>query len=274
MKTNHHNIITVWTLLAILALSGCAAISPPTSPDVVSGERPGYVLGYLKTSELPNSKAFLPPPPAPGSAGFAADEEAYAVTRKLRGTPRWVLATKDADLTFPNAAEAFSCALDISISQAETPHLNILLRRVRTDASRVNDGAKAFYKRQRPYLAHGDTSCTPHMRHKSDSYPSGHASIGWAWALILAEIAPDRADTIFARGLAFGESRVVCGVHWKSDIDAGRVVGASVVSRLHTDPVFMAQMKLAKQEIEAARMQGAESPLDCAAEMKAFAAGL
>ena len=149
----------------------------------------------------------------------------------------------------------------------------MLIRRVRADASRANDGAKDLYKRQRPYLAHGDASCTPEEKHKDDSYPSGHSSIGWAWALVLAEIAPDRADAIFARGLAFGESRVVCGVHWRSDIEAGHVVGASTVSRLHADPVFAAQLDLARKEIEAARAAGAKSPLDCAAEAKALATG-
>ena len=262
-----------WAFLAFLMLAGCATVSPPTSPDGLSGGRPGYVIGYLNPAELPSGQAFLPPPPAAGSAALAADEEAYKSTRKLRDTPRWALATKDADLTFPNAAETFSCVLAMPISQEATPHLNMLIRRVRADASRANDKAKDLYKRQRPYLAHGDASCTPQEKHKDDSYPSGHSSIGWAWALVLAEIAPDRADAIFARGLAFGESRVVCGVHWSSDIEAGRVVGASAVSRLHADPVFAAQLELARKEIEAARAAGAKSPLDCAAEAKALAIG-
>jgi acid phosphatase (class A) len=271
MKTYHVRIGLA--VLAFLTLAGCATVSPPTSPDGLSGGRPGYVIGYLKPAELPSSQAFLPPPPAAGSAALAADEEAYISTRKLQGTPRWTLAAKDADLNFPNAAETFSCVLAMPISQEATPHLNMLLRRVRADASRANDKAKDLYKRQRPYLAYGDASCTPRERHKDDSYPSGHTSIGWAWALVLAEIAPDRADAIFARGLAFGESRVVCGVHWRSDIEAGRVVGASAVSRLHADPVFAAQLGLARKEIEAARAAGVKSPLDCAAEAKALLSG-
>jgi acid phosphatase (class A) len=144
---------------------------------------------------------------------------------------------------------------------------------VRADASRANDKPKDAYKRRRPYVAHGDASCTPREKHKDDSYPSGHASIGWAWALTLAEIAPARADAVLARGLAFGQSRVVCGVHWKSDVDAGRVVGAAVVSRLHADPVFAAQLSAARKEIEAARSAGAKSPLDCAAQAQALASG-
>jgi len=257
--------------LAAALAAGCAAIVPPTSPTELSQGRPGYVIGYLQPAALPDSRALLPPPPATGSAALAADEDAYRSTRRLRDTPRWALAAKDADLTFPKAAEVFSCVLAMAVSEEATPHLNMLLRRVRADASRANDKAKDFYKRRRPYLAHGDASCTPREKQKDDSYPSGHASVGWAWALALAEIAPDRANAILARGLAFGQSRVVCGVHWKSDVAAGRVVGASVVSRLHADPVFAAQLAAARKEIGAARSAGAKSPLDCAAEAQALA---
>lgn len=259
-------------LLVLAALAAaCASVVAPTSPADLPQVRPGYVVGYLQPGELPDSKSLLPAPPATGSAALAADEEIYLATRKLRDTPRWALATRDANLVFPQATEVFSCALDLTISEATTPHLNMLLRRVRADASRANDAAKDYYKRRRPYLAHGEASCTPQEKLKDDSYPSGHSSIGWAWALTLAEIAPERANAVLARGLAFGQSRVVCGVHWASDVEAGRVVGASVVSRLHANPVFAAQMAGARREIEHARSAGLKSSANCAAETQALA---
>jgi acid phosphatase (class A) len=257
-------------LIAALA-AACATVVAPTDPAGLSGGRPGYVIGYLAPAQLPDSLAILPPPPAAGSAAFAADADAYRSTRKLRDTPRWALAVSDADLGFPHAAQIFSCALDLPISAEATPHLNILLRRVRADASRVTDKAKDHYKRQRPYLMYGEASCTPQYKYKNDSYPSGHTSIGWAWALTLAEIAPERADAVLARGVAYGQSRVICGVHWQSDIDAGRVTGAAAVSRLHADPVYAAQMAAARKEIEKARAAGLKSPQDCAAEARALA---
>lgn len=259
--------------LAAALATGCATVVPPTSPDELPQVRPNYVIGYLQPAELPDSHGLLPAPPAANSAALAADEDAYRSTRKLRDTPRWALATKDADLEFPKAAETFSCALAMPISAEATPHLNMLLRRVRADASRATDKAKNYYKRRRPFAVHGDKNCTPGERLRDDSYPSGHSSIGWAWALVLAEIAPDRANAILPRGLAFGQSRVVCGVHWKSDVEAGRLVGASVVSRLHADPVFAAQLAAARKEIEGARAAGLRSPLDCAAEAQALAIG-
>jgi acid phosphatase (class A) len=88
---------------------------------------------------------------------------------------------------------------------------------------------------------------------------------------VLAEVAPDRANAIFARGLAFGQSRVVCGVHWKSDVEAGRIIGAATVSRLRLDPVFQAQVAEARKEVDAARASGRRSPLNCATEAAALA---
>ncbi len=243
------------------------APSPPTKlPEV----RPGYVAGYLQPAQLPDSLAVVAPPPAPGSAILAADEEVYKATRRLRDTPRWAQATKDAELRFPRAAEVFSCTLGMPISEQITPHLNMLLRRVRMDASRANDRAKDHYKRLRPFVLTGEPGCSKEQS-SPDSYPSGHASIGWAWALALAEIVPDRADEILKRGLQFGMSRVVCGVHWMSDVEAGRIVGASTLSRLHAESVFLAQMALARREIETTRAAGMKPAVDCEMEARAWA---
>ena len=87
------------------------------------------------------------------------------------------------------------------------------------------------------------------------SHPSGHSALGWAWALVLTGIAPDRADALLQRGHAFGQSRVVCGVHWQSDVAAGRLVASATYARLQSDPVFQAQRTLARKELAAARAQ-------------------
>ena len=45
-----------------------------------------------------------------------------------------------------------------------------------------------------------------------------------------------------------GQSRVICGYHWQSDVDAARVVASAVVATLHTKPAFLQQLEKAKQE--------------------------
>ena len=256
--------------VVVALVAGCASVEvPPTKlPEV----RPGYVAGYLKPEQLPDSLAILSGPPAAGSAAIAADEAFYRSTRSFRDTPRWTLATSDANLRFPHAAEALSCALGLPISEQATPHLNMLLRRIRMDASRANDRAKDHYRRARPYVVTGEPACE-RDRSGYESYPSSHSSVGWAWALVLAELAPDRADAIFARGLEYGTSRAFCGMHWMSDVEAGRIMGASTVSRLHGDPVFLAQMDHARREVAASRAAGGKPAVDCEGEARAIAAG-
>ena len=110
---------------------------------------------------------------------------------------------------------------------------------------------------------------------KDGSYPSGHTAIGWAWALILCEIAPEQTDAILARGRAFGQSRVICNVHWHSDVVEGRFMGAAAVARLHVDPAFRAEIEAAKAELAAVRAKGLKPTRDCQAEADALArAGL
>jgi acid phosphatase (class A) len=65
------------------------------------------LAGYLEPEALPNRLALLPPPPAEGSAAFALDEAVSRKSLALRGTPRWELASEDAELMFAEAAGTF-----------------------------------------------------------------------------------------------------------------------------------------------------------------------
>ena len=263
----------LFVLLAIAITAGCASTKQQSGPMAVPEIHPGILAGYLDPETLPNSLALIPPPPAAGSAALAHDEAVSRRSLVLRGTPRWDLAANDAELMFPEAAGTFSCALDIAITEKDTPHLYMLLRRTLADAGLSTYTAKNNYQRQRPFMVNQAPICTPDeeaLLRKDGSYPSGHTAIGWAWALILTEIAPDRADAILARGRAFGESRIVCNVHWHSDVLEGRFMGAAAVARLHADPAFQADLESAKTEYANAQAKG-DAPLrDCQAETEAL----
>ena len=80
------------------------------------------------------------------------------------------------------------------------------------------------------------------------SYPSGHSTRGWGVALLLSEINPERAETILKRGMEYGQSRVICGYHWQTDVDAGRLLASALMARLHTNPEFLIHLEKAKAE--------------------------
>ncbi|WP_345785122.1 phosphatase PAP2 family protein [Stenotrophomonas sp.] len=250
-----------------MTLASCAATA--SKPTAVEANVTTKAVGYLDATAVPASIQLVPAPPAAGSAGFALDEQVSREARALRGTPRFAQATRDAELGFPEGANQFSCAIDVDVDAVKTPALYRLLERSRIDASAATRAAKHQYQRPRPFMVNGEPTCTPDDEaglRKNGSYPSGHTSIGWAWALILSEIAPDRADAIQARGRNYGESRLVCNVHWQSDILEGRFMGAAAVARLHDNAAFNKDLLAARREIATARKAGQHSARDCAAE--------
>lgn len=246
---------------------------PSTNPDELPQLRPGVVAGYIPRDKLIDSLTLLPPPPDAGSEAQASDDAARRTAIAIRETARWKLAARDADYTSPKSVDAFACTIGITISPTATPHLNMLLKRTLVDAGLATYKAKIKYNRTRPFVAANDnTTCYPkdeEMLRKDGSYPSGHSAYGWAWALILAEMVPDKADAIIQRGFQFGQNRIICGVHWQSDVNAGRVVAAAVVAQLHTNADFKAQFGAAQKEVQAAL---ANNPTpDCALEREAAA---
>jgi len=264
-----------WLMLAwVLAATGCAGRTDTLVgvPEI----RPGYLAGYLKAEALPNSLALVPAPPAAGSPEMNVDEAYNRNALELRDTPAWTLAISDADLTFPHAANTFACALNAAVTEADTPHVYMLLRRTMADAGGSTAAAKKQYKRARPFTVNNAPMCSPGDRaylQNDGSYPSGHSAIGAAWALVLAEISPAQTDAIVARGQAYAASRMICNVHWRSDTLQGRYMGAYTVARLHSDPTFETDLQAARKELDAVRSKGVAGAgaSDCAAEAAAIA---
>jgi acid phosphatase (class A) len=257
-------LLVICATLSIDAQAQSSASPSPQSPPP----------GYVPRDALPNSLTLLSPAPDPHSATQARDDAAEAAYNAYRHGPRWALAAVDADLSFPSAAGTYSCALGVNISPATTPRLYSMLERVRVDAGRSTGLAKDQYKRQRPFVVVGGPTCRPQDEQDlrtNGSYPSGHSTIGWTWALVLAEAAPDEAPAVLARGRAFLQSRVVCNAHWLSDTEAGGLLAAAVVARLHDEPAFLADLAASEAEIQAARASGPKPSRDCAAESAAIA---
>lgn len=263
----------VWRLfplvVALLVVTACSSVQAPPTDAASIGKAPLYpslMRGYLADQRLPDSLALLPAPPEPGSILFNVDEQIYVSTRPLVNQARGELAQRDAHLRFPEATEAFHCAMGFAVDGTTMPHLQTLMRRVLSDTALATFKAKDHYKRIRPFIYNKQSSCTPKedaSLAKNGSYPSGHAALGWGWALVLVELLPDRSDMLSQRGYDYGQSRVVCGAHWQSDIEAGRLVGSAAVAVLHTDPQFLAQMELARKEIGALQRQTLAAPKSC-----------
>jgi acid phosphatase (class A) len=227
----------------------------------------GGPAGYLNAQSAPDTLKILPPSPKAGDPTDTADRAIFQGTRGLNKSPRWTLAQNDAHDGVAELLADFSCAVGAPLDPARAPRLAALLARVHVDVHRAVDAPKNFYKRPRPYAGADGPVCVDKAALAANpDYPSGHASWGWAAGLILAELAPDRATPILVRARAFGESRVVCGVHNASAVIEGRTNGSVVVAALHGDESFRRDIEAARAELAALRT-GASAPAPlCVAE--------
>ena len=219
---------------------------------------------YFSTEELPDLIKCLPPPPAFNSPEFSYDVIRYQWGKTQRlDSVRAAIARRDAVWTYEALLAEFNIPFGLNISKTETPEIWKLLETSLATTDQMRVAPKAYYHRLRPfemYEEHLLSTETEAELSGEGSYPSGHTMRGWLAALLLAEINPARADTLFARGWMYSDSRVIEGAHWQSDIDATRV-GASIgYAALHTSPEFLAQLEKAKNEFR--WLTGALKPTD------------
>lgn len=246
-------VASLMALLPQVASAADGAPPPPTTLAEVGEVRPGvgFPKGFLAPAELPDSLALLPAPPAAGSSAQAADEAA-ASAGAAAGPARRGLAAVDASLDLAQIIAPFSNIVGVDIAGGDVPNLWMLVRRAATDAALATYRAKDHYQRQRPFMTRQTATCYPQddaMLRRDGSYPSGHSALGWMIALVLVEVVPARTDALLARGREFGDSRAVCLAHWQSDVEAGRLVASATFARLQSDPLFQAQLQLARSEL-------------------------
>lgn len=209
------------------------------------------VQPYFSVDQLPDLIKCLPAPPAFDSPEFANDMMRFSWGKQQRLDPeRAEIAKRDAVWSYEALLAEFDVPFGLHMSPENTPEIWKLMvtSMTTTDAMRV--APKAYYHRQRPFERFQDKMLTDEEAELTGegSYPSGHTMRGWTAALLLAEVNPAAADTIFARGWMYGESRVIVGAHWQSDVDASRVAASIAVCALHGSPEFREQMAKAQEE--------------------------
>ena len=241
-----------FAIIAALALAACAtAETAQTAPG--QGTQPTHPTTAERNPAVQvDATVFIPPPPQAGGALELAER---AIVRGPWTAERRQQALED------NAIDpfaAFDSVLGPNFTRANFPATYAVLDRAGRAAGFAGDPVKFVHRRPRPFVSDSAiTPCIPddERLRASFSYPSGHAALGFGWALVLAELVPSRADAIIERGRDFSWSRVVCGVHYPSDVDAGRVVAAAAIARIHADPDFQREFAAARAELAAAYAQ-------------------
>ncbi len=208
---------------------------------------------YLPTSEMPNAVLYLPPPPDTTGSQFAYDMSQYYWGKSVRNTERGRQAIDDAKCSARHLLEMYSepmglATLGVTLSSDQTPAIFKMMSNALATGVRGASVCKNHYRRIRPFQRFGEPVGSGEGGLANTSYPSGHTNLGWLAALLLVEVNPKAQNALLRRGYEYGQSRVIVGAHWQSDVDAGRVVASACYARLHSDSTFLAEMAAAREE--------------------------
>lgn len=214
----------------IFALSACAADQ-------------SYLQSYLAPAKV-DLLRLLPPPPSDVSPDLAQVLEA----QRARTPARVAQAVADAQET---VFAMFQPVLGNRFQPAAAPLATTLFDRLGETEDAVAGPAKRVFARKRPFLQSPDVH--PALwPSNSGSYPSGHATRVTLEGIVLASMLPERRDAIFVRMADYARSRVIGGVHYPSDIEAGARAGTAAAAVLFDDPAFKADYGPARRQLRAA----------------------
>jgi acid phosphatase (class A) len=160
------------------------------------------------------------PPPAPGSDAQKADIAAILDWQQKRTQAQCDHANLTADVDYDyfwGAKPLFPKPLP--------PEVKKFLDRLYSDLEGAVTNLKDRYRRPRPYKAYPDQAVPCIKKSWGYSYPSGHSSFSRVFANVLSDIAPERRDEFFARADEVAQDRVIGGVHFPTDIAAGKAFG-------------------------------------------------
>ena len=207
---------------------------------------------YYKQAELPNMVNFLPPPPEFESSRFVADQTQYLWGKLQRlDEERAAMAIRDAVYGMNTIIEEYCPILGLDITKEDTPALYTLIQNVGASCDSISDRAKQKYMRRRPFMYYDEPTLVPEQEeeHRTNgSYPSGHTVLGWTMALLFSDINPAAADQLLARGYEYGQSRVIAGYHWQSEVDAGRLAASVLYAKLQGHERFREELAKAREE--------------------------
>ena len=221
------------TLSLVLALAGSQA---------ARAEGAYYVL----SSQI-NLPMLLPPPPAGDSEAERRDLQAVLDAQATRTEAQVARAKATANLS----VFTFSDVLGPSFDAEKLPKTDALFKRIVADGRAVMAAGKTHWSRPRPFLVSAKVSPAAN-KPKSHSYPSGNALFGRLYAIVLSEMLPEKATELFRRGDETGDNRVIVGVHFPTDLAAGRETAMAIAVLLATNPTYQADFAAAKAEVRAA----------------------
>jgi acid phosphatase (class A) len=214
---------------------------------VLVAAKPGPVGPLLLNAHNFDPALLLPPPPADDSVIGKAELAGLFAMDRARTADETDRAKSDnhvKDVTI------FAAAVGPGFDLDRLPATKALFQTVRAEEKAAADRAKDHFLRNRPWIVDKTLHPCSTDDEPQSSYPSGHTTMGYAMAAILADLVPAKAPAIMARAAVYGHNRLVCEMHFQSDVTAGQVYGMLIAERLMQQPAFQAQYRAAQAELQ------------------------
>jgi acid phosphatase (class A) len=232
---------------AALALALAAAVSAhaadgPTATKVKL--KPGP---HILKADAIDPLRLLPPPPPEGSQVQKTELAELHQLQATRTPAEFARAKWNAE---HEDASAFTSAMGPKFDLATLPATTRLLAEVRDEQASISKLAKQEFHRTRPFVVDATIVGCEHGNDRAKSaYPSGHATLGYTMAVVMAGLAPDHAPSVLQRAADYAHDRLVCGAHFRSDIVAGQAMGTAIGVELLAAPALQADIAAARQEL-------------------------
>jgi acid phosphatase (class A) len=198
---------------------------------------------YIEPSQVDLAEV-LPPPPRAGSAQGEADLKAVLDAERHRDKRVIDAALADVDQSVFRFAEV----MGPGFNSRNLPFATIFFQRLASDADEVQAAAKVHFDRLRPFVVDREIQ-TLVPKPSSPSYPSGHATFAYVNAIVLSNMVPEKTDAIFSRASDYAYHRVVEGVHYPSDIEAGMISASVIANVLLHQPGYLTDFARARAEV-------------------------
>jgi acid phosphatase (class A) len=213
---------------------------------VMTGPLAAAEATFITPDRLDLTKV-LAPPPAPDSAQQKRDLAQVLAVQRARTSAQGERALADATAgTF-----GFADVLGPKFNEQNLPAVAVLFQKIRGDAAVAFSAGKDAWNRPRPFEVSNEVNPLGE-RPGGSSYPSGSSTAGYLTGIVLANMVPEKAAALYARGREFGDDRIVLGVHFPSDIEAGRLAATAIAAVLMQDAAFMKEFNEAKAELRRA----------------------
>ena len=234
------------TVFALLLAPGygVSQVPAPGTSSTAAPAQPKHA--YYIDSQVLDLAASIPVPPDADSPRFM-DELAQVHRIESERTPAQVAAAQADDRE--EDIFIFRGVVGDQFTAANFPILAELSAHVHNDEPVAGNPIKEHFKRPRPYQF--DKSLHPVCKttDQPDSYPSGHTISGYLLALTLIQMLPEKRNEILARADGYAHNRLVCGVHYESDLQASQKVAYAVFGYMLATPRFQRDLTRGKEEL-------------------------